>query len=147
MADYCLNIGEACENPFYIKWRNTFGAWDYWLFDVKQVHSISTREIGDFAPYFADIETQDRTRELLQKEAVETVKVGADDLTIGEMLGLQQILYSPRVYWLKEWDGVNAPVWRQIIPAPGGYQLYITDRNFQAIEIDFEFPAKYTLQN
>lgn len=143
----CFKIGEACANPLYLNWKNTKGGWDKWLFDCKQTFNLSTTTIGDFSPYFSDIETQDLTRELLKRDAVESAILGADNLLVSEIQGLKELFYSPKVYILKEWDMISAPVWSQVIPSDGSIKLYQTDRTYQSLEFEIEFPAKYTLQN
>lgn len=147
MAEQCFRIGEACNNPIYLNWKNTLGGWDKWLFDCKQTYNLSVSTIGDFSPYFEDIESQNYTRELLKRDAVESLVLGADNLLIEDIQGLKELFYSPKVYVLKSWDMVTAPVWTQVIPSDGSIKLYETNRTYQSLEFEIEFPAKYTLQN
>ena len=57
------------------------------------------------------------------------------------------MFYSPRVYVLKSWDMVSAPIWTQVITDDGSKRIYRNDTTFQSIEFEIEFPQKYTLQN
>lgn len=147
MAEKCFKIGEACNNPIYLNWKNPIGGWEKYLFDCRQIYNLNTNTIGDFSPYFADIEPQQYTRELLKRDAVETAILGADNLTINEAQVISTMFYSPRVYVLKSWDMVSAPIWTQVITDDGSKRIYRNDTTFQSIEFEIEFPQKYTLQN
>lgn len=147
MALQCFNIGEACKNPLYICWRNSIGGWDYWLFDISQTVFVNSTLTSDFESYTSDIESSRGIQRALKKNALESVVVQSDNLTQQEANGLKEIFYSPTVYVLREWNPPDAPIWTEVIVPDGQNQIYETQRTYNQLQIELQFPKKFTLSN
>jgi hypothetical protein len=53
-----VKIDDECkDNPVYLKWRNTLGGWDQWLFHTSQQLNVRTESLGEYKINFTDLET------------------------------------------------------------------------------------------
>jgi len=99
-----IYIDNRClpSSPFYVKWINQIGGWDYWMFSFRQTIS---RSIGDqqfFNPTVFNQETVNGTTQLTDISATEKVTVGADGLTDNEYECISKLIYSPQKQWYSE---------------------------------------------
>ena len=130
---------DRCEpsSPFYVAWANNRGGWDFWLFDVAQEWGGSVSRSSIYQPYFSNLSTATTNSRALITEARQSVTCFAENITTQEVDGLETLLYSPRVYWLK--DKTNN-LWQEVIPDVGSYNKYATDGDFHDLTIRFRLP-------
>jgi hypothetical protein len=93
-----FEIRRACKNPTALKWLNTLGTWETWVFEGRTPYNIETdSQGGEYGIYQADISTAAETRRYLSKNAFKTVSVFADNLTLDQVRAISEIYYSPHV--------------------------------------------------
>lgn len=67
-------------NPFYVRWINQMGGYDYWMFGKRQVFTHKTENKKTFRPYISNILKAQTTTELYKFDVTEQVVVGAEQL-------------------------------------------------------------------
>lgn len=106
-----LPLERACtpSSPFYVRWINQLGGWDYWMFSYRQFGSRSVSDINTFKPTIMDQQIVRGTEVLLSLEPKETITIGAYFLTSNEYDVLSRLPYSPNIQYFK--DGI----WQTLI--------------------------------
>ena len=100
------------DNPFYVRWVNALGGFEYAMFDQYKAYESAAAGIVDFFPSFSSTTAATRTREFLNLEdAKRTVTVGLEQLDRDEYDRLAGIMFSPRIdVWnreLERWEGIT----------------------------------------
>jgi len=90
------------DNPFYVRWKNRQGGFDYWMFSHRQFFNLSVSNQETFDPVITDQQTASGFTELLSIEGSEKVKVGAQGLTANECDCISKLIYSPKIEWFNE---------------------------------------------
>ena len=85
-AEYCsriyyLELMEVGKNPFYIRWRNPLGGFDYWLFEKRQTFTSATSDTALAERDITDFDDTKGTHKIYRKKASESYLVGATNLT------------------------------------------------------------------
>lgn len=114
-----LYLDEQCvpEHPFYLRWINRLGGWDYHMFECVQMFNRSTTDLIQFNPYLDTTESQGYTPGGILRDKViidmapgETMEVGSDWQGKEEYDKLSLMIFSPNVQWwnerLQTWLGV-----------------------------------------
>lgn len=101
---FILPIDNPCtpENPFYVKWKNQQGGFDYWMFGYRQFKTRSVSNIQTFNPVVTDTEFLSGITQTISAEGIESVKVGATSLTANEYECISRLIYSPDIQWWNE---------------------------------------------
>ena len=89
------------QQPFYVRWVNTLGGRDYWMFSYRQYESNSIAERKEFIPYADTSEVSSFTKTLSLK-GKQAITAGAGNLNSNEHDALKDIIYSPRVEYYNE---------------------------------------------
>jgi hypothetical protein len=131
---------EAPCNPFYVAWLSPLG-WEHWMFGIAQDFGGNIKAGSQYGVLVDDLENATGSVRTLRKEQVKRVRVYADQLTLNEVLGLETLLASPRVYW---WSGGK---WREVQVEAGSYDLYLNDDKTHEFQVDFTLPKTYTQSN
>lgn len=84
-------------NGHYLKWMNSFGGWNYWLFN-KGNESISTKELGSINNDFENLETTISPYLSLGTESSNSISFVQENITQDEMLILRDLLDSVKVF-------------------------------------------------
>lgn len=100
------------DNPFYVRWVNSLGGFEYYMFGQNKVYSDESAGFVDFAPVQSEGVESNRSREIIGiSEAKRTVTVGAEQLEKDMFIMLSNMQYSPRIdtynVALKKWEGVT----------------------------------------
>lgn len=131
-------IEQCClpDSPFYIRWINTKGGWDSFMFSLKQ---YKTKEVSDttiYEPYVEDIqEPKSEVKELtlpITAKGKETIIAGAENLSDNEYEVLSNIVFSPNIQY---YDRVEN-VWHRIILKDTSTEKD-TSENRNSIELTF----------
>lgn len=135
---------EHCEpiNPIMLAWKNSLGGWDSWLFSAKQIFSIDTETKGFVGVPIWDIESAEETQKEVGKSKQASCKLGADNLTVQEKIGIEEVLSSNIVYQLFK-DGSK----RRVSVNKGSYISIDNSSTLQSIEFEIQLPDYYTLSN
>lgn len=91
------------KNPFYIRWINNLGGWDYWLFSRRQYETKEIDGISTFEPYVEEVSNSKKLTEVLSVTGKKYIVAGSEDLTDNEFEVISQILFSNNIqYYDKE---------------------------------------------
>lgn len=131
------NMSCTPTNPFYVRWVNQMGGYDYWMFGRRQVLTNKTENKKVFYPYVTDIKEVQTTKELYRFDVSESVVVGAEQLHNEDFEPLRKIIFSPLVEWYNE----KTKRWTIITVADYDFE-YNTAKSCQDIEITFNLPDK-----
>lgn len=85
------------ENPFYIRWINRQGGYDYWMFSYRQYLTRSISNQQTFNPYVENQETADSFEDLYNLSANESVRVGTEGLSANDYDCVSKLIYSPKI--------------------------------------------------
>jgi hypothetical protein len=108
-----------CEG-YYLRWRNTLGGTDYFLFDNFKNENFTVEGKGIYSRFFDSIEQQDSTGEWNTKSAADQIQMRGKVKSIN-LDGFKDLLSSPRVQiWI---DGK----WQSIIIIPASFKVYESD--------------------
>ena len=127
------------KNPMYLRWRNTLGGWDYWLFGSTQTITFDITDAQTIDRFVADLEHADTLTDYTSKTAVKKITLGAEGLTTDQAEGLAELLYSVKVQVLIN-GSVTPPVWLTVLLIPGTFPLIETGEAFQSITFEIAFP-------
>lgn len=131
-----IKIGTACRNPFLVRWVNTLGGLDQFLFQISQVYNLDTEEMGRAGIYVEDVASVDGTAKVLGVNARPRVSVIAEGITTNEAQAMQDLRYSPHIhYWNTELEK-----WIRLIATPGSFISYDTKNLTQNFACEFELP-------
>lgn len=88
-----------CEplNPFYIRWINRMGGYDYFMFERKQSISRKTSNSVIFSPNYRDIETAKALELRIDAKAETKVTAGAEMINQEEFDSLKYLQFAPKI--------------------------------------------------
>ncbi len=94
-------IRHLCRNPVFIKWRNSLGAFSYWMFEVKQQYSIIAGAVEPYIEY-EEIDIEDSEGTLRRPPADNNMELSctAEKLTKDQLLALHELKSSGEVYYV-----------------------------------------------
>lgn len=103
----------ACtpENPFYIRWINRNGGYDYRMFDGSGTDNYSVDEGEVFEPFRRETNQEWGYRSRVSFEARKVVEVAATGLTQAAFASVAAILTSPKV----EWYDITQSIFKEVI--------------------------------
>lgn len=131
-----VEVLEAPEHPFYVRWINAMAGWDYWMFDCRYVKKRKTGSRKMVERYVTDMAATSGNKQTISLEVNEEVTVGASQISEDEYECISALLYSTFVQWYDESKGK----WIDIIPDGEASFLYGSPRT--DIEITFILPDR-----
>lgn len=138
-APITLNVKRALEqscNTFYVRWLNTLGGWDYWLFEHKIYEALKVENGNNYENYFDTISGISDFENVTFKNVSPAVQVGSDTLTKNEAEGLKILTTSPKVYWYNE----EFSKWIGVIVEPGTFNIRSSKDDYFNVELTFLKP-------
>ncbi len=138
-APITLNVKRALEqscNTFYVRWLNTLGGWDYWLFEHKIYEALKVENGNNYESYFDTISGISDFENVTFKNVSPAVQVGSDTLTKNEAEGLKILTTSPKVYWYNE----EFSKWIGVIVEPGTFNIRSSKDDYFNVELTFVKP-------
>ena len=124
------------ENPFYIRWINRQGGYDYWMFSYRQYLTRSISNQQTFNPYVENQETADSFEELYDLSANESVRVGTEGLNANDYDCVSKLIYSPKI----EHYNPETMKWTRIFVEKGDNELD-TRSILNQLEFTFKLPT------
>jgi hypothetical protein len=125
------------EHPFYVRWVNRFGGYDYWMMSSVQYATLSAKIDDAIELYSSDtLSLPGGNRRTIKKEASRIIKVSTGQCTIADVKELQYLPLSPLVEWYDE----SKQAWVYLQCNDTEVELH----NCQvtgSIEFEFELPA------
>lgn len=126
------NDTDCLINPICVKWLNTLGAYEHWVFSYNQIHTLQTANGGSFEPVTDSVTGQ----------IFDIAKFAQPKMTLGttvtnqNMIGLQTLLYSTDVSVLIE------DVWYSCRVEVGSFKIIATKDTTSDIELTLLLPYK-----
>jgi len=124
--------------PFYCRWINRLGGFDYWMFGNRQLISTKNSNVTTFKPYITNTETATTTDMVIGMSGATTVKVGAQGLTVNEYDTIKNIIFSPFIEYYDE----KLARWVTVIPT--GTIEEDTRSTRKSLELEFLLPEIQT---
>lgn len=119
-----IKIQSGCtgRNPFYLRWINSRGGWDCWMFSVREVLQKSLSDVSVTKPYSTDISQSGKAIkkdfELLGAKGIEKIIIGAENISNDEYEMLSQIIFSTEIQYYDK----NKNCW---------YSVYLEESDLQ----------------
>lgn len=142
LAPITFNVKRAMEqscNTFYVRWINTLGGWDYWLFENKIYEALNVENGNNYESYFDSISAISDFENVTFKNVSPAVQVGSSTLTKNEAEGLKILTTSPKIYWYNE----EFSKWIGVIVEPGTFNIRSTKENYFNVELTFVKPKYF----
>jgi hypothetical protein len=122
-----------------VRWINTLGGWDYWLFEGKIYEGLKVENGNNYESYFDNISDTKDFENVTFKNVSPAVQVGSNTLTKNEAEGLKILPTSPKIYWyneeLSKWIGVRVE--------PGTFNIRSTKDDYFNVELTFVKPKYF----
>lgn len=131
-----VEVLDAPEHPFYVRWINALAGWDYWMFDCRYVKKRKTGSRKMVERYVTDMAVTSGNKQTISLEVSEEVTVGASQISEDEFECISALLYSTFVQWYDESKGK----WIDIIPDGEASFFYGSPKT--DIEITFILPDR-----
>jgi hypothetical protein len=141
-APITFNFKRALEqscNTFYVRWLNTLGGWDYWLFEHKIYEAFNVENGNNYESYFDSISDITDFENVTLKNVSPAVQVGSSTLTKNEAEGLKVLPTSPKIYWYNE----ELSKWIGVIVEPGTFNIRSTKDDYFNVELSFVKPKYF----
>lgn len=126
------------DQPFQLAWLNSLGGIDTWVFTKHQEYTIDAKDMDKFEPVINYLQTANARQRVLKKEGFMLVKLGYEQLTQQQVIGIKELLISPLVKWI---NGTNEVV---VIVDEGSFGIYDTGESKHDLEFDIIMPKLYT---
>ena len=95
-------------NPFYVRWINELGGYDYHMFECNQQHAY---ELASQTTY--DMQDGDGQQVVLDKTGNHTIEVSSGLVTRQNAIAIAKLVLSPDIRWYDEqagkWIRITAP--------------------------------------
>ena len=134
---------ESCipEQPVYLSWLNQYGGMDYWMFGGSQDEGLEVE--GEFYDRYVDDLADDiAIQSTIQKRGLETMIMGADNLTSQQIDGLKWLLLSPFVQM--HVSGTSGTVvWKTVVVRPDSWMLKRNKEKLFSLQFEIELPRLF----
>lgn len=136
IASYPITEGCVPASPFYVRWINTSGGWDSWMFERRE-ETDEVEDVSNIQLYIADPNDSQQTVSL---NASRTVTVGEGLLSKDDYRALAALPRSPRIQWYNE----ELQAWQTIVIAEGFSATWNARNAFGNVELTFALPRILT---
>lgn len=136
VGDYRIETGCVPDRPFFVRWINTRGGWDYHMFERREERS-ETSDISNIQRVAAD---PNDTQTTVSISAVETIIVGEGLLDRDAYLILAALARSPRIEWYNE----EVKAWQVVVLAEDFSSSWNSRNAYGSVEFTFSLPRILT---
>lgn len=115
------SVEERCipENPCFIRWINSVGGWDHWMFSGKRDTAIEISDQVVFRERVTDNSDTANNYHTISGTRGDSIKVGTQGISTEDLLVLVQIVASPLIQmydttnsqWITILNDGSKPVW------------------------------------
>lgn len=130
----------------YLKWRNSFGGWNYWLFP-KGTRNRTTKDIGELENDFSNIEDTISPTIQIGKNSFDTFTVTTEILTKNDMSLISDMIESPKVYLFtgKPYAQNTFNDWIEVSLKTTDFRIENAKTDFNRFNFAFELPMRNTV--
>ena len=138
------NITEVC-GGHYLKWLNAFGGWNYWLF-YKGNDTLTTKDLGTIYNDYEDVVDTISPYVAIGKTSENNITVKQELITPNEMLILNDLLESPKVYLFTGTQNeiVQPNDWLEVTIKAGSFRVVNSREKLNSLSLTIELPANNT---
>ena len=131
-------ISEGCvpQAPFYVRWINTQGGWNSWMFELRE----NADQVDDLSTIQRSATNPNDTQTTVALSASRKVTVGEGLLSKDEYCTLAALPRSPRIQWYNE----ELQAWQTIVVAEGFSAAWNSRNGFGNVEFTFALPRILT---
>ena len=144
-----FEIRRACNNPTAIKWLNSLGAWECWVFEGRTPRTIDTAGSGEYGIFPATLSTATETRRYFSKDRRQSLSVSADNLTTNQVIAISEIATSPNVVLFVGalTAGTSFEDWHGVTVDAGSFDFYDDYNQKHKIAFTVNLPDEFTISN
>jgi hypothetical protein len=137
-------ITDICEGH-YIKWLNSFGGWNYWLF-YKGNDTLTTKDLGQIYNDYEDVVDTISPYVSIGKTSENNILVRQDNITQNEMLILNDLLDTPKVYLFTGTPNQNVQCkeWLEVNIKSGAFRVSNSREKMNSLSLTIEIPTNTT---
>ncbi len=137
-------ITDVCEGH-YLKWLNAFGGWNYWLF-YKGNDTLTTKDLGTIYNDYEDVLDTISPYVAIGKTSENNIVVQQELITPNEMLILNDLLESPKVYLFTGTQNeiVQPNDWLEVTIKAGSFRVVNSREKLNSLSLTIELPANNT---
>lgn len=137
-------ITDICEGH-YIKWINSFGGWNYWLF-YKGNDTLTTKDLGQIFNDYEDVVDTISPYVSIGKTSENNISVVQDNITQNEMLILNDLLDTPKVYLFTGTPNQNVQCkeWLEVNIKSGAFRVSNSREKMNSLSLTIEIPTNTT---
>lgn len=141
---YIEQIGNACDGH-YLKFLNSFGGWNYWLFN-KGNETLTTKDLGIINNDYEDVVDTISPYINIGKTSETNITVVQENLTPDELLILNDILESPKVYlFTGEQNQLAQPNdWLEVSIKSGAFRVSNAREKMTSLSLNIDLPMNNT---
>lgn len=131
-----LQLEQACtpENPFYVRWINKDGGYDYYMFRKGALSTETTdrQNIQLFTPHDAENYNQKPYR----LEVIKAIYAGSDSITPEDYEAIQYMTFSNKIEWYNE----EIQNWQTLIFESSTIATWDVSTGLGSLEFKFQLP-------
>lgn len=137
-------ISNACDGH-YLKFLNLFGGWNYWLFN-KGNDTLTTKDLGTINNDYEDILNTTSPFVSMGKTSENNITIKQENITPSELLILNDILESPKVYLFTGNKNEVAALndWLEVTIKSGAFRVSNSKEKMTNLNLTIELPTNNT---
>lgn len=138
-------ITDHCPNGIYLKWINSFGGWNYWLFSKGQ-EQLKTKSLGALNNDFDNLEDTISPLVSLGKESEISIKVREQRIKAYDKELLSDLLDSAKVYMFTgvPFSKNTFNDWIEVNLSAGTFVLENPRSDLYRLDLTIELPTNIT---
>lgn len=107
-----IHVVNTClpKNPFYLRWLNDRGGYEYQMFSYRQIETTQTENETSYLKYYEDSGVTYNPKRVLNMDAVKSISFGVSNINDVEFNVLNGLLTSPR----KEYFDLDSQSWIEL---------------------------------
>lgn len=124
------------DSPLYVRWVNSLGGIDYWMFSYRQLEADSISEREEYTPYTIGVDVNYLSK-TLSLQGDKSIIAGASGINTNEYEAIKDVIYSPKV----EYYNAELDKWIEVMV--DDVELSRDTRSStHSIEINFKLPQR-----
>lgn len=137
---YLEKITSYCDGH-YLKWLNSFGGWNYWLF-YKGNENITTKELGVINNDYNNLDSTISPYISMGSESSNRITIFQDGITPYEMELLRDLLDSAKVYLFTgvPFTQSSQTDWIEVIVNGGNFRLSNSRERLNTLSLSIDIP-------
>lgn len=130
----------------YMKFRNKYGRWNYWLFESGNFNTRSSKTLGELNNNFNDVVDTISPAVQMGRVADSVIKVKGERLQEKDKLILEEIIDSPKIYYFIGQPNTipTQKDWLEVSLKTTSFVTLTPKKKTYNYNIEFDLPNRYT---